>query len=524
MKASSTYQVCVTGSPDFVRRMTAAARQQPLYGRAGALTITPTNLAEARSSILAERPHILVFDVGLRTSRRDLLWLRALLGQIRERFEREIYVILAVTAPEKFAYGGDLLFLDDTTLTPSGFIDNILVAAPAGIPSIPTLEEQLRDCLTYVVESFERTGESKAMLPALWEDDWVPVMCDPESRNVWMRWLPRYARYINENPIIVGPTGAGKTRLATAMHALSGRTGPFVSITPRDFSSTELVQAELFGAVAGAYTGAVEKWGLVRRAEKGTLFIDELQSIDKDLQGKLITFIENKTYRRVGEAESHTADVRFIFATNKKLQDLVDDGSLRDDFAYRLERLQVELSPLPDRRLDISAGICFGMAKVLRERAKARSRKTVSGSAPTNSLIMGGVEGISVGAYQTLFSASWPGNLRQLENTMAKLIELADIKHSRLIDRQSAYETLEGLLGQSSVSATEIFERAAVDVAIRARSEGFQSLNDCLFDFSERTRKEALELAGGDATRAADLIRDSSRSMKFFVASRTSAF
>ena len=144
-------------------------------------------------------------------------------------------------------------------------------------------------------------------------------MCDPASRNVWMRWLPRYARYVNENPLIAGPTGSGKTRLADALHELSGREGPFISITPRDFSSTELVQAELFGAVAGAYTGAVEKWGLVKRADKGTLFIDELQSIDKDLQGKLITFIENKTYRRVGEAESHRADVRFIFATNQDI-------------------------------------------------------------------------------------------------------------------------------------------------------------------------------------------------------------
>lgn len=524
--ALSNLQLCIIGSPDFLRRMSAAARQIP-QGTAGHssfaglnMNVLTANLAESRAVIFGERPQILLFDVGLKTTKRDLIWLRALLNQVRDRIKRDISVIMAVTAAEKFAFAGDLFFESDNSLNPSGLIDNLLITPPPGIPSAPSLEDQLRDALGYFAEVIRTNEQGRNDLPALWDDCWVPVMCDPESRNVWMRWLPRYAKYVNENPIIVGETGSGKTRLAAAMHRLSGRSGPFISITPRDFSSTELVQAELFGAVSGAYTGAVEKWGLVRKAERGTLFIDELQSIDRDLQGKLITFIENKSYRRVGEAESHTADVRFIFATNRPLQELVENGSLRDDFAYRLERLQIELAPLHRRRLDIAAAICFALAKVHRERALARSsRSQRSGLGSVRQ-----VDGLLPSAYQVLFSASWPGNLRQLENTIAKLVELSDIKDQRLIDRESACQTMESLLGHVTINSTDIFEQAAVDVAIRARAKGYDSLSDCMFDLAEKARSEALEVSGGDVKRAASLINDSQKAMQFFSISRAHAF
>jgi len=339
-------------------------------------------------------------------------------------------------------------------------------------------------------------------------------MCDPSSRDVWMRWLPRYSRYVNENPLIVGPTGSGKTRLAAAMHQLSGRKGPFISITPRDFSSTELVQAELFGAVAGAYTGAVDKWGLVAKAEKGTLFIDELQSIDRDLQGKLITFVENKTYRRVGEAESHQADVRFVFATNRSLQELVDEGALRDDFAYRLERLQLTLHPLHERRLDIAAGICFALGKILRERLQARS------SSPASDRV-NELEGLTPEAYRLLFSAYWPGNLRQLENTVAKLVELADIRNQTLIDEASIREALEGTLGKKDVTSKDIFYAAAQKMAAQAQAGNIQSLADACASFSEQARLTALDITGGDTERAGALIADSKKALELFVAART---
>lgn len=526
MASRSLFHVCIIGSLDFVRRMGSIVRQETQTGKVPQLTFSTAGLGEARSVILTERPQILVVDVGLKTSRREITWLRDLLSQIRNRYEKNIYIILAITASEKFVYGGDLIFQDSESLEPSRLIDNLIIAPPPHTPLSSSLEDQLCACLTDVIEATRALKRNDFPFPALWEDGWVPVMCDPESRDIWMRWLPRYARYVNENPVIVGPSGSGKTRLAAALHKLSGLSGPFIGITPRDFSSPELVQAELFGAVAGAYTGAVEKWGLVRKAEKGTLFIDELQSIDQDLQGKLITFIENKTYRRVGEAESHQADVRFVFATNRPLQDLVDCGNLRDDFAYRLERLQIVLSPLQKRRLDIAAGICFSLAKVLRERAKAQrfvskdssGRPHVETFTPKEQLAL---EGLSSAAYRQLYCASWPGNLRQVENTIAKLIELADMKKLRVIDVECTSKALSGLLGQKEWDATDVFERAAIRIALQARSTGYESISECVSGLNDGIRLEAFDACAGDLKKAAELIHDSTKIMELFAAMRS---
>ena len=513
---SSTFHLGIVGSSDFVRRMAAAARMKSRYGESTELTVHTGNLAEAKTLALTQRPNCLLIDIAFRTSASEIDWLRSLLMQLRARFGKELSVILAVTTPEKFVNGGALFFQDDSSLTPSGLIDNLLIAPPPGVPGSLALEQQLQNCLSYMIEIFESDGDRKIVLPALWEDNWVPAMCDPQSRDVWMRWLPRYSRYVNENPLIVGPTGSGKTRLAAAMHQLSGRKGPFISITPRDFSSTELVQAELFGAVPGAYTGAVEKWGLVAKAEKGTLFIDELQSIDRDLQGKLITFVENKTYRRVGEAESHQADVRFVFATNRSLQDLVDQGALRDDFAYRLERLQLTLEPLHKRRLDIAAGICFSLGKVLRERAQAR--RATSGQAKEQAFAL---EGLTVEAYRQLYAAAWPGNLRQLENTIAKLVELADIKNQRLIDESSIQEAMEGILGRKDINAGEVFQKAAKLTAQRAQNGESKNLKEFTVELVDQARTIALDLTGGDVAKASALIGEPESIMNLFAASRS---
>ncbi|RIL05623.1 MAG: hypothetical protein DCC75_11535, partial [Proteobacteria bacterium] len=288
-----------------------------------------------------------------------------------------------------------------------------------------------------------------------------------------------------------------KTNLAFALHALSGRKGKFVSITPRDFSSSELVQAELFGAVEGAYTGAVEKWGLVKSAEKGTLFIDELQSIDKDLQGKLITFIENKTYRRVGSAESISADVRFVFASNRAMSDMMETQILRDDFAYRLERVQLELLPLAERRLDISAALAFALAKIRRQRPHTFP-----------------VLGLSPDAYRLLFSHRWPGNLRQLENSLAQLCELADMQQSPLINENYVNQLFESKLRGLGTTPQEIICQASLTLAKEAIVRSFTSLSRGCERLLELGREVALESCGGDTAKAAQLINEDSQVMR----------
>ena len=502
MTNHSSFLVCIAGGTDFNRRMSARLRNET--GDDFNLSVITTNLSEVKTTALSERPQVIILDINPQTNRRDLAWLRAALTHLRDRLKDSTYIILSCTSPERFVLAGDLLFADDGTSKPSGLLDTFLLSPPPGIPTIASLEDQLIDAIRYA-QALWVEGQQRFSLPQMNDDDWVPSICDPKSRSVWLRWLPRYARYVNENPIVVGPTGSGKTRLAKALHTLSGRTGPFVSITPRDFSSTELVQTELFGAVPGAYTGAVEKWGLVKKAEQGTLFIDELQSIDLDLQGKLITFIESKSYRRVGEAASHTADVRFVFATNRPLGELVGDGSLRDDFAYRLERLQIEVLPLSERRLDIAAGVCFALAKILRERSE---------QGPTTHQI----EGIDRHAYQALLSAPWPGNLRQVENTVAKLIEVADIRGLRFIDQACADEALQASLGYKPPTAEQIFQAALRIASERAKSEHFSSLDSFLTALSTTCRERALEVSGGNPDGAAALLNESPHALSLFQA------
>lgn len=506
-----TLHVCICGTNDFVLRMASTLRKSSLKQQDVQLIIHECSLGEARSTLLTERPDIFIVDIGPTTSLRDTTWLHSLLLQARERLGSNIYIILAITSPSRFVAGGDMLFQDRSSLAPSGLINNILITPPAHIPSVMTLEQQLVNCIEYVTESLTR---SDIPLPALWDDGWVPVMCDPESRNVWMRWLPRYAKYVNENPIIVGPTGSGKTRLAKAIHILSGRTGPFVTITPRDFSSTELMQAELFGAAAGAYTGAIDKWGLVKKADQGTLFVDELQSIDIELQGKLITFIENKRYRRVGEAEDHHADVRFVFATNRSLSSLVRNNSLRDDFAYRLERLQINLGSLNERKLDIGAGICFALAKVIRERVAAYASHSQKLTPDRR------IEGLTPDAYQLLFASLWPGNFRQLENTIAKLVEIADIHNHVLIDHKCATIGMHEMLGKSETTAIDIFTKAASDTSKQIISQNKTSLKDAISILSHNVRCKALEATGGNISSAANLIGDSQKQLELFTAIR----
>ncbi len=485
----------VLGSADFTRRLTS-------YGvalRSGCEFVSGS-LADAWSVVVTHRPQVIFLEIGLYHHDKLHAAIRRFLQQLRERSANEVLVAAVLMAPEKLAYGGDLLFADTESLKPSGYIDSFLVQPPGSMPSIADIGKQLQQFLGLAQDEFARRAEGKSPLPTLGSPGWAQSFADPVSRELWMRWLPRYACYTNENPIIIGRTGTGKTNLALALHLLSGRTGQFVSITPRDFSSSELVQAELFGAVAGAYTGAVDKWGLVKRAEKGTLFIDELQSIDKELQGKLITFIENKVYRRVGSAETVEADVRFVFASNMTLYEMMEGNVLRHDFAYRLERVQLELANLQTRRLDIPAALGYALAKVFRQRPHA----TI-------------VEGVSSEAYRQLFAHSWPGNLRQLENNVAQLCELADMNRLRVIDERIVLEVFRSRLSGAAATPSEVISSAAHQFAQEALQDSVTSLDDSVTKFVERVRLSALEVNGGNIEKASSMIADSTKAMDLLV-------
>jgi two-component system NtrC family response regulator len=207
--------------------------------------------------------------------------------------------------------------------------------------------------------------------------------------------------------LLRGETGTGKELMAKAIHFSSRRkSGPFVAINcgaiPR-----ELLESELFGHVKGAFTGAVNhKKGKVEAADGGTLFLDEIGEMPVELQVKLLRMIQEREIERVGGMETIKVDVRIIAATHRNLQAMVEDGTFREDLYYRLAVIPIELPPLRERQDDIPELVNHFFTK-----AKQK---------------LGRENLVLPGHLLPFFSAyRWPGNIRELENVIERMIVLA---------------------------------------------------------------------------------------------------
>ena len=199
--------------------------------------------------------------------------------------------------------------------------------------------------------------------------------------------------------LITGESGTGKEVTARIIHANSPRrSGPFVAVNAAALPG-ELMESELFGHVRGAFTGAVrDRVGRFEAANHGTLFLDEVGDVPMHLQVKLLRVLQEHTYERVGDSESHPTTARIIAATNKDLRRAVAEGRFREDLYYRLRVFPVEVPPLRSRREDIEP-----IARLLLSRACARTGRAVR---------------LSPEAVRVLLSYEWPGNVRELENAL----------------------------------------------------------------------------------------------------------
>jgi len=208
--------------------------------------------------------------------------------------------------------------------------------------------------------------------------------------------------------LVTGETGTGKELVARAIHHNSPRRGSqFVAINCSAIPET-LLEAELFGHVRGAFTGAVgNRVGRFEQAHKGTLFLDEIGTMGAPLQMKLLRTLQEREVERVGDSRPIKVDVRVIAATNSDLTKLVSEGKFREDLFYRLNVIPVRLPPLRDRREDIPLLVQHFLDRFCRELKPVRPSMIVSQQ-----------------AMRRLMAYGWPGNVRQLENALERGVAL----------------------------------------------------------------------------------------------------
>lgn len=204
----------------------------------------------------------------------------------------------------------------------------------------------------------------------------------------------------NATVLLVGETGAGKEMVARAIHFESSRADqPFIAVNCAALPES-LLESELFGHVRGAFTGAVaDRTGRVEAANRGTLFLDEIGDLSPLVQLKLLRFLQEKTFERVGDTQTRNADVRILAATHRDLKALRDKGQFREDLYYRLNVVGIHLPPLRERRTDI----LLLVNHFLQHFRKASEKR---------------ITGVTEDALALLMNYRWPGNIRELENAI----------------------------------------------------------------------------------------------------------
>ena len=251
--------------------------------------------------------------------------------------------------------------------------------------------------------------------------------------------------------LVTGESGTGKELVADAIHSLSNRSGgPFIKVHCAALSEN-LLESELFGHEKGAFTGAVsQKKGRFELADGGTIFLDEIGEINASTQVKILRVLQERAFERVGGSETINVDVRIIAATNRNLEEEVKAGNFREDLYYRLNVVHIEVPPLRERKEDIGLLIASFLDTFNKEDDKD-------------------VTGFSPAARKALMSYSWPGNIRELRNTVESCVVLArgkvidvDDLPPQITEEKSA-STVDIKIGTSLDEAERILIMSTID-------------------------------------------------------------
>ncbi len=268
--------------------------------------------------------------------------------------------------------------------------------------------------------------------------------------------------------LITGESGTGKDLVAKVLHYNSSRReAPFQNITCSALPET-LLESELFGHERGAFTDArAQRKGLFEQADGGTVFLDEIGEMPAPLQAKLLRFLEEKAFKRVGGSTDIRVDVRVVAATNRNLETEVKAGRFREDLFYRLQVVPIEAPPLRDRPGDVPLLVAHYVAQFNREFRKR-------------------IQGVDAAAMQALERHGWPGNVRELRNAVERGM----------------------LLAEGSTLTLDDFQTLAPSSAPASAADGFK-LPPSGVNIEELERElvsQALQRCGGNQTRAAQLL------------------
>ncbi len=291
-----------------------------------------------------------------------------------------------------------------------------------------------------------------------------PLMADIEET------IQRLNEAGTSTALVLGESGTGKNVVAKRLHYTSSRArGPFMTITCTDFSEN-LLESELFGHQKGAFTGAASaKPGLFELADGGTIFLDEIGDMPLQLQTKLLRFLDERRFRRVGGTNEISVDVRIIAATNKDLSTLIRDKVFREDLFYRLAVVPIRVPPLRERPEDIPA-----LAKLFIDSLSKEFHREVIGMTPAFE--------------QALQAHDWPGNVRELRNVIERALILG---RGEYLDVDDLPPDLGGKGGSGA--------REPVDYVLGPEGLDFE-------DFEKSLIVRALKLSEGNQTGAARLL------------------
>ena len=256
-----------------------------------------------------------------------------------------------------------------------------------------------------------------------------------------------------------GESGTGKELVARLIHNNSQRRhGPFVPVDCGSIASG-ILESELFGSIRGAFTGADrDRSGLFEAAHQGTVFLDEIAEVESGFQLKLLRFLQEKEIRPLGASKPRKVDVRVVAATNRNIQELVEQGKFRQDLWFRLNVVYIRLPPLRERRSDIRP-----LAEHFLRRFNIQYKRQVW---------------LAAGGLQALEESEWPGNVRQLQHLLERLVILSPVE---VIERDAVREAL---------------------TSLDPRSKPVQSLADA----EEEQIRKVLAATGGNKTRAAQIL------------------